>query len=325
MVCRTSPRLAFPHLTGLLAFASLVSGVVVGTAGTAGAQMANSPGGAPAASSGVGAPPVEPVGAAPSGPVGEMPPPAVTEGPAPAASEASPLAGTVAAEPSRAPNVSYGVAARLRWVSVPSWMLNLFTKRNVPLSSYAVAAEFFRRKGEFDFIVSIGYQSLSPPDGNWLGRGHDASIDTDYVQFKGLGMVGADASFVWHSFLNDWFGMHYGAGLGLGIITGHLLRTSNGTGCTDANAGDYTRCHPIGAICPPSGCTDSSLAALGPGVDDPQNPHRFTDSNVPPALPIVNVLIGVDFRLPHVRGWEAKLEGGFYDAFFLGGGVAYTF
>jgi len=47
--------------------------------------------------------------------------------------------------------------------------------------------------------------------------------------------------------------------------------------------------------------------------------------NVPPALPIVNVLVGVDFRLPHVRGWEAKLEGGFYDAFFLGGGVGYTF
>ncbi len=46
---------------------------------------------------------------------------------------------------------------------------------------------------------------------------------------------------------------------------------------------------------------------------------------MPPALPIVNVLIGVDFRLPHVRGWEAKLEGGFYDAFFLGGGVGYTF
>jgi hypothetical protein len=26
-----------------------------------------------------------------------------------------------------------------------------------------------------------------------------------------------------------------------------------------------------------------------------------------------------------VRGWEAKIEGGFYNAFFLGGGVGYTF
>jgi len=39
----------------------------------------------------------------------------------------------------------------------------------------------------------------------------------------------------------------------------------------------------------------------------------------------VNLLVGVDFRLPQVRGWEARIEGGFYDAFFLGGAVGYTF
>jgi hypothetical protein len=255
-----------------------------------------------------------------------MPPPTATEVPTPSVGETSPaLAGTLAVTSERAPNVSYGVGARLRWVSVPKWMLNLFTKKNVPLSSYAVAGEFYRRKGEFDFILSIGYQNMSPPDGNWLGKNHDASIDTDYVQFKGLGFAGVDLSFVWHTFFNDWFGMHYGAGLGLGIVTGHMLRTSNFSGCTEANAGDYTKCHPIGADCPPSGCTDASLAALGPGPDDPQMPHRFTDGDVPPVLPIVNVVVGVDFRLPRVRGWEAKLEGGFYDAFFLGGGVGYTF
>jgi hypothetical protein len=33
----------------------------------------------------------------------------------------------------------------------------------------------------------------------------------------------------------------------------------------------------------------------------------------------------VDFRLPQVRGWEAKLETGFYDAFFVGAAVGYTF
>jgi hypothetical protein len=267
----------------------------------------------------------EPAGAPPAAPA-EMPPPAATEPGAPQTDEtAPPLAGALAATPGRAANVSYGTGLRLRWVSVPRWMLNLFTKQNVPLSSYAVAGEFYRRKGEFDFIVSIGYQNMSPSDGNWLGKGHDATVDTDYVQFKGLGFVGIDASFVWHTFFNDWAGMHYGAGLGLGIVTGHMLRTSNGTGCTEANAGDFTKCHPIGADCPPSGCTDASLNALGRGPDDPANPHRFTDPNVPPALPIVNVVVGFDFRLPRVRGWEAKIEGGFYDAFFLGGGVGYTF
>jgi hypothetical protein len=275
-----------------------------------------------------GAPPVTPVGAPPAA-TGDMPPPTATEVPPAAPAETAPaLAGTVAASSERLPNVSYGVGARLRWVSVPKWMLNLFTKNNVPLSSYAVAAEFYRRKGEFDFIVSLGYQSMSPPDGNWLGKGHDPTVDTYYTQFKGLGLAGIDASFVWHTFFNDWFGMHYGAGLGLGIVTGHMLRTRDGSAGCAGNPGDYTKCYPafLPAPCPASGCSDALLAAQGPGPDGMGiDAHRFTDPNVPPVLPIVNVLVGVDFRLPHVRGWEAKIEGGFYDAFFLGGGVGYTF
>jgi hypothetical protein len=270
----------------------------------------------------------EPAGAPPAAPA-EMPPPTATEPGAPPADETPPpLAGALAATPERAANVSYGAGLRLRWVSVPKWMLNWFTKENVPLSSYAVAGEFYRRKGEFDFIVSIGYQNMSPPDGNWLGKGHDPTVDTDYVQFKGLGFVGIDASFVWHTFINDWFGIHYGAGLGLGIVTGHMLRTSNGSPGCATNPGDYTKCYPIifePQGCPSSGCSDAALQARGAGPDDPGNPHRFTDPNLPPALPIVNVVVGVDFRLPRVRGWEAKIEGGFYDAFFLGGGVGYTF
>jgi len=42
-------------------------------------------------------------------------------------------------------------------------------------------------------------------------------------------------------------------------------------------------------------------------------------------VPILNAVLGVDFRVPTLRGWEARIEGGFYDAFFLGGGVGYTF
>jgi hypothetical protein len=305
MVSRTSPRF----------LPAAVLGLCLSLSAAARAEAAT------------GVAPVEPV-AAPPAASGEMPPPTATEVPAPtaAAEAAPPLAGTLAASPERAPNVSYGVGLRLRWVSVPAWMLNLFTKKNVPLSSYSTAAELFRRKGEFDFIFSIGYQNMSPDDGNWLGKGHDATFDTDYVQFKGLGFVGLDLSFVWHTFFNDWFGMHYGAGLGIGFVTGKILRTSNNPDiCTEQNAGNFTECYPKRAICPASGCTDASLAALGTGPDDPNDPHRFTDPNVPPVLPIVNVLVGVDFRLPRVRGWEAKIEGGFYDAFFLGGGVGYTF
>jgi hypothetical protein len=206
-------------------------------------------------------------------------------------------------------------------------MLNLFTKKNVPLSSWGTGIEFFRRKSNFDLIASLSYQNMSPPDGNWLGKGHRAADETDYVHFDGLAMWGVDVSFVWHSMFNEWFGMHYGAGIGVGIIPGEILRISN-SGCTDQNAGDINQCHPVGVT--PNGSDTLPLPAsyTTPRTtveDTAANPHQFVDQNKPPVLPIVNILVGFDFRLPQVRGWEAKIEGGFYNAFFLGGGVGYTF
>jgi hypothetical protein len=246
---------------------------------------------------------------------------------APEAAGALPVVETAAeAEVTRPPDLSYGVAARLRWVSVPKWLLNVFTKQNVPLSSWASALEVFRRKGDFEFAFSIGYQNMTPPDGNWLGKTNAASTDTDYVQVRGLGFLGLDVSFIWHAFLTDWFGLHLGAGLGIATIFGTVNRTSNDPSiCTESNAGNVAECHPRFPASTANLGIDGRIQALGTGPDDPNNPHRFSDPNVPGFLPIVNIVAGIDFRLPRTRGWEAKLEGGFYDAFFLGGGVGYTF
>lgn len=205
--------------------------------------------------------------------------------------------------PARPADLAYGVAAQLRWVSVPSWLLNAFTKKNIPLSSWGTGISGFRRKGNFDIALSFNYQNMSPPDGNWLGSSNKAATDTNFVHFQDFALYAVDVSFIWHAFFTDWFGLHYGAGLGLGILSGHIVRTIIQTpnGCTEANAGDTTMCKP------------------GP-TDVP-----FTSPDVPAAVPIFSVQVGVDFRLPKVRGWEARIEGGFYDAFFLGGGVGYTF
>jgi hypothetical protein len=203
--------------------------------------------------------------------------------------------------PARPADLAYGVAAQLRWVSVPSWLLNAFTKKNVPLSSWGTGFSVFRRKGNFDIALSFNYQNMSPSDGNWLGSSNNAMTDVSFLQFQSFVMYGIDFSFLWHNYFTDWFGIHYGAGVGIGILGGHIERTRNLAGCTDANAGDTSMCKPG---------VNSTTGEL---------------ADVPPAVPIFNVQVGVDFRLPKVRGWEARLEGGFYDAFYLGGGVGYTF
>jgi hypothetical protein len=263
-----------------------------------------------------------------SGPAHEMPAPAEGVPPAPGAAGPVVPPGELAEEAptQRIADLSYGVAARLRWVSVPGWLLNVFTKKNVPLSSWGTGIEFFRRKANFDLVLSFSYQNMSPPPGNWLGKGKDnASYDTDYVVFDNLSTLGADLSFIWHTNFNEWFGIHYGAGIGIAWVRGDILRISNGVGCTEMNAGDINQCHPMGVV--PNGSSTLPIPAMPRTTtpDTPQAPHQFVDTNKPPVLPIVNVVVGVNFRLPQVRGWEARLEGGFYDAFFLGGAVGYTF
>ena len=145
--------------------------------------------------------------------------------------------------PVRPADLSYGVSAQLRWVSIPSWLLNAFTKQNVPLSSWGTGLSLFRRKGNFDIALSFNYQNMSPPPGNWLGSSNKAATDVSYLQFQSFVMYGIDFSFLWHNYFTDWFGIHYGAGVGIGILGGHIDRTKNLAGCTDANAGDASMCN----------------------------------------------------------------------------------
>ncbi|HEY0713085.1 MAG TPA: hypothetical protein VGF45_10455 [Polyangia bacterium] len=244
-----------------------------------------------------------------------------TVGPAHAQESVVPTASETAASVTR-----YGVGVRMpRWVSVPGWFLDLFAKENVPLSTFgSFGVEFFGRRGDYDIVLGLSYQNMSPADGNWLGKNKEASLDTDFVQMRDLALLGADVSFVSRQMVTNYFGFHYGAGLGLAIVRGEVLRISNSGNCTAANAGNERLCRPL--PCPENGCTEAMLKATEGAPDGgPSMPHRFKDQDIPGAFPILNVTVGVDFRLPEVPGLEARLEGGFYDAFFLGASFAYVF
>src|SRR4029077_7516652 len=78
--------------------------------------------------------------------------------------------GAARAHASESDGPSYGLALRARYVSVPSWMLRVFTTHNVPLSTFGhFGLEVFRRRGKTELVGAISYQNMSPPDGNWLG------------------------------------------------------------------------------------------------------------------------------------------------------------
>ena len=212
-----------------------------------------------------------------------------------------------------APARVYGLALRARWVSVPHWLLGLFTKHSIPLSTFGhFGIEGFFRQHDFDIVVALSYQNMSPPDGNWLGSGRNPEFDTRFLQFRGISLYSADISFIRHGMLTSWFGMHGGAGLGVGLLAGSLF-VNVSQGCTNANLDDLSACHPPGLTCVNGVCTTNAGFV------------QVTRSDIFPLIPIVNVVFGLDFRLPNVNGWEAKLEAGFFDAFFAGLGVGYTF
>lgn len=222
-------------------------------------------------------------------------------------------------------DVQYGVGSRLRWISVPRWFLGMFTAQNEPVSSVGVGLEAFRRRGDTDLVLGFGWQSMSPRDGNWLGKGKNPGIDTDYVQAPGVGLVSLDFSVMRHEKFSEYVGMHFGAGLGLALVTGTIYRTSSGPFCNAQNAGDESKCYPAYNGNASTPVPKDKLASTSGSTDSAQSPSRFVETGKPPVFPILNVTLGIDFRIPNVRGLEVRpLELGWFDAFFIGGGLAYV-
>jgi hypothetical protein len=256
--------------------------------------------------------------------------PAVEPTPEP---EPAAVAGAVA-KPESTQAAKYGVAFRFRWVTVPGWFLKLFTVKNQPLSSYSYALEGYRRKQDKDdpnrtweLVVGIGYQNMSPSDGYWLGKGKDPNVDADLVQFRNFGLITMDAAFVSRQYFSRYFGIHYGAGLGLAVVRGKVLRTSAQYDGQNYSVHQAGTTGGNGVICDASAkCIESDLVATEGRKDQgPNDPHRFQENSIPGAIPIINLLFGLDFPIPDAKGLEFRVEGGFYNAFFLGGTMGYVF
>ena len=266
--------------------------------------------------------------------------PGASETTTPAAEETPAATTTEAAAGKMADKAHYGLAARWRWVSVPGWFLGLFTQKTVPLSTFNCwALEGFWRKHDkedrnrtWEIVVAVGFQNMSTSDGYWLGRGKDPAADADLVQTKGLGLITMDAAYVLRQYFSPYFGIHYGAGLGLGVVRGKIMRISAqydpATGQFEVRqpGGQAPGYGPGAQICGTDAKCNALLSQSATRQDlGPYDAHLFQETSVPSALPIINLLFGLDFPIPDAKGLEFRLEGGFYDAFFIGVSGGYAF
>jgi hypothetical protein len=219
----------------------------------------------------------------------------------------------------------YQLGARVRGIFVTHAMLQPYLAANTGTSmeSWAVGTEFIYRRRSYDVVTSVDFSWLDVHDGNYLGADHDPSLDTHYVQFRGLSFISADVSIIGHTKFSRWLELRYGGGLGLGAVLGDILLTNNGPQCTKQNAADINQCYPVGIRLGQPDTEQKLKATEGTGVDTAQTPHRHVSNDKPPVMGVVNILVGLRFYpAPH---WAITYELGFRNAIFTGLGVHYLF
>jgi hypothetical protein len=254
------------------------------------------------------------------------PPPAAAPAPEPAPAPSPTPAPTAAPDlkgPFK-PRTPYAVGLYIRPAFVTEAMLAPYLDVRTSMESAMVGAQFIYRRRTFDVVTSLDFTYLPVRDGNYLGKGNPPDLDTKYVEFRSLSFLSADVAILGHNNLTRWLEIFYGAGLGIGIVFGDVLVTTNFTGCTAANAADIAACHPLGVDLTSPNREQQLAATEAPGQrDTAQNPHRHSAPEKPPVMGVLNIQAGFRFRL--APRWTLQVEGGFRNAAFVGVGGHYWF
>jgi opacity protein-like surface antigen len=153
----------------------------------------------------------------------------------------APMAEEVPVDPNA---VRHGVGLRLRYVFVPKGLIQLFMEEAAGgMGNPGFGLDYIRRKGNFEFSVGFEYDKLSGTEGYYVESGGSAlkAGTTDFVEFDSLSWFTVDASFVYHHPLSKLVSLRYGGGIGLGYVSGEVIKTDSI--CTGPSA--QSDCAPV--------------------------------------------------------------------------------
>jgi hypothetical protein len=224
----------------------------------------------------------------------------------------------------------YQLGARVRGIFVTHAMLSPYLAGDTgsSMESWSVGLEFIYRHRSYDVVTSLDFSWLDVHDGNFLAAGHDATLDTHYIEFRNLSFLSADVSIIGHHKFLPWLELRYGGGLGLGWVPGDVFSVNNGSaGCAMAPK-DPAQCYPINIGAINGRPTAEQQATLDKQRNDGKtdtagDPHFHASADKPPVMAVVNLLMGLRFY-PHPRV-GITVEVGFRDAIFSGVGFHYLF
>jgi len=200
----------------------------------------------------------------------------------------------------------YFLGARFRLLWVPSFLVNLFADVEDWGGAINPGAglEFTYRKNTFDIVTSLWWQGFSTGGPGFMKGQGDQRTEMEEINSK-LNAFYLSADFLWSHPFNDVLAFTYGAGIGVGIVTGSLVRTEayfqggNWHPCTSAGSGE--------------GDNPQYCEATGGqyGVDE-----NDSGGDVPPVVPWIALDLGLRIK-PH-RNFMMRVDLGVGLGFFLG-------
>ena len=211
------------------------------------------------------------------------------------------------------PKPEYGLGIRLRHVSVPKGLIELFVEHSAGGSSTnGVGVDFVRRRGNLELQLGMEFEHIEPGEGVWINKGDNVNTgdEADYIisadrAGKSLGWFTVEFTFLNHAPINKYLAIRYGGGAGIGFITGELQHYD--VVCAPGTTNDN----------PEPGCKPIALGGTGGGG---QTPVAY---DFPPIFPVVNAISGVQIR-PAPKA-VINLEAGIRTMPFIGLSAGYFF
>jgi hypothetical protein len=219
--------------------------------------------------------------------------------------------------------VEYGVGVAFRSVYVPKSVLQLFVDRAADgAHNYGGRVEIIRRRGDTELVLGGEFEHVNVGEGVWINKGDTVPQDSvDYLlspktSGQDFGWFTLDFTFYHQARINQYVSFRYGAGLGIGIITGEIdhFNVVCAPGSTNTNV--------------EPGCVPTKFGGTGTDEDHPnlpasqqfQTPVKY---DTPPVFPVVNAIIG--FQLHPTDKLSVNIEGGIRTLPFFGVEASYFF